>query len=274
MDRYSLRLLPAVCGLLVAACAPVRVDAPMKAPPVRSSTQPAHAAPAILPPRVTKSERSGILFEGVAFDSRDHRLKVIDQAGGPGSTHADAASAALSLGGLAGVNGGFFTPEGEPLGRVIASGIRAGAWNSASSLGGGLWHADAAGRSAISRREKLGRASADTMHEMLQAGPMLVENGRAVSGLDAGKTSARTMILWDGGTRWWIGRSSPASLAKVADALSTDEITGWEVRHALNLDGGRSSELWVSPEMSGGPLARRPPWNRPVRNFLVLVKAK
>jgi hypothetical protein len=100
---------------------------------------------------------------------------------------------------------------------------------------------------------------------------MLVENHRAVAGLDQDKTSARTMILWDGGTRWWIGRSSPASLAQTAAALAGTPVPGWPVRHALNLDGGRSSDLWISPAVAGGPLVRRPPWNRPVRNFLVLT---
>jgi hypothetical protein len=261
--------------LLVAACAPVREAQPdLRANPTLSQPVaiPEPVAPVIRPPRVERVERSGIVFEGVAFDSRSHRLRVIDQAGGPGSEFEDAASASRSVKGLAAVNGGFFTPEGEPLGRVIASGKSAGAWNSASSLGSVLWHADLAGRSGISRREKLGRAGAEVMHELLQAGPMLVENARAVGGLDGLKTSARTIILWDGGTRWWIGRSSPATLAQVAAVLAEGEIPGWKIRHVLNLDGGRSSELWVSPEVSGGPLARRPAWNRPVRNFLVLAE--
>ena len=109
------------------------------------------------------------------------------------------------------------------------------------------------------------------MRELLQAGPMLVENGRAVSGLDAEKTSARTIILWDGGSRWWIGRCPPATLAQTAAALASSPVPGWSVRHALNLDGGRSSDLWVSPAVTGGPLVRRPAWNRPVRNFLILM---
>jgi hypothetical protein len=263
----------------MAACAPVREPSPRPAPPANPAphppvTGPLPVAQAVPPPRAERVERSGIVFEGVAFDNRSHRLRVIDQAGGPGSQFADAASAARSGKGLAAVNGGFFTPDGEPLGRVIACGKRTGAWNSVTSLGSGLWHADPAGRSAISRRETLGRAGADAMHELLQAGPMLMENGRAVEGLDSNKTSARTMILWDGGTRWWIGRSSPATLAQVAAVLAEGGIPGWKVRHALNLDGGRSSELWVSPEVSGGPLARRPAWNRPVRNFLVLIEEK
>lgn len=266
-----------VLMMLMAACAPVR-EAPALARPATAIRPPQAAMELVKPdlpalpaeePRVSRGEFSGITFEGVSFDARSHRLVVIDQADGPGSRFADAAAAAQSVGGLAAVNGGFFTPEGEPLGLVIAAGERSGTWNTASSLGSGVWHES--DRSAISRREKLGRAGAAGMRELLQAGPMLVENGRVVSGLDSVKASARTMILWNGGSRWWIGRSTPASLAQTAAALDSHKIPGWPVRHALNLDGGRSSELWVSPQVSGGPLLRRPPWNRPVRNFLVLV---
>ncbi len=220
--------------------------------------------------RVATAELSGIAFEGVAFDSRKHRLTVVDQPGGPGSLHADAAAAATAHGGIAAVNAGFFTPEGAPLGLVISSGKAAGSWNGASSLGSGIWHEDTAGRSAISRRGSFGRAGAAAMRELLQAGPLLVENGSAVGGLEATKTSARTILLWDGGRRWWIGRSSPCSLAVIATTLAQRGPAGWPVRQALNLDGGRSSELWVSPAVPGGPRQQRPVWNRPVRNFLVL----
>jgi hypothetical protein len=221
--------------------------------------------------RATNREISGIVFEGVSFDSRSHRLVVVDQAGGPGSRFPDAAGAGRSHGGLAAVNAGFFTPEGEPLGLVIAAGKQAGAWNSASSLGGGVWHEDSSGQSAISRREKLGRAGARTMRELLQAGPMLIENGRTVSGLDSIKSSVRTVTLWDGGSRWWIGRASACTLAELAAAIASGDPADWPARHALNLDGGRSSDLWISGNIPGGPVSIRPPWNRPVRNFLILA---
>ena len=238
---------------------------------MESAKPPVAHVTSLAPPRVTRHEHAGIVFEGVAFDARSHRLVVADQAGGPGARWADAAAAGSSVsGGIAAINGGFFTPSGEPLGLVIADGAVPGAWNSASSLGSGIWHEDAAGRSAISRRGRLGRQAALGMRELLQAGPLLVENGRAVGGLEAGKTSARTMILWDGGQRWWIGRTPPCTLAAAAAALAECQPAGWPVRHALNLDGGRSADLWVSGGISGGPLTRRPPWNRPVRNFLVL----
>jgi uncharacterized protein YigE (DUF2233 family) len=219
------------------------------------------------PPRVTVREFSGITFEGVAFDSRSHRLIVADQPNGPGSRFADSGSAGRTLGGIAAINAGFFTPEGEPLGLVVASGKTSGSWNTGSSLGSGAWHESTSGILSISRREALGRKGASSMRELIQAGPLLVENGRPVSGLEATKSSVRTLILWDGGTHWWIGRSSPCTLAAMSHALAS----GWPTRQALNLDGGRSSDLWIANSVTGGPLVRRELWNRPVRNFLVLV---
>jgi len=237
--------------------------APPPAPPPAQT-------PAI-PARATSVEISGIRFEGVSFDSRNHRLVVADQAAGPGSQFSDSQSAARAFQGLAAINAGFFTPEGAPLGLVVARGKVAGAWNTASSLGSGAWYQSQAGTTAITRREKLGRTAASAMRELIQAGPLLVENGQAVTGLETTKTSARSMILWDGGTRWWIGCSSPCTLAELGRALAYGQTAAWPVRHALNLDGGRSTDLWISDSIAGGPLLRRPPWNRPVRNFLVLV---
>ena len=260
-----------ICGLLAlpfTSCFPakplpenvslVHATAVREIPPV--------ASPAPVPPRVTVREIFGITFEGVTFDSRDHRLVVADQANGPGSSFADSAAAARAGGGIAAMNAGFFTPKGDPLGLVVAAGKISGSWNTASSLGSGAWYESSTGKTAIARREFINRAEASAMRELIQAGPLLVENSRAVSGLEATKSSVRTLILWDGGTRWWIGRSSPCTLAALGQALAA-----WPIRHALNLDGGRSSDLWISETVSGGPLLRRSSWNRPVRNFLVIL---
>lgn len=225
----------------------------------------------IAPPLLTDREISGIRFEGVSFDSRTNRLVVIDQKKGPGSEFPDAESAGKSISSIAAANAGFFTPEGAPLGLVVAKGTSYGSWNSASSLGSAIWYAKSTGEMAICRREQLGKSSALVTRELIQAGPLLVENQATVGGLDATKNSARTFILWDGGTRWWLGRSSPCSLAGLAEAISNGSPAGWTTRHALNLDGGRSADLWISSRVPGGPVARRTPWNRPVRNFLAIL---
>ena len=263
----------------MSACAPVEEQSPAS---VRSAETVATAGisapiptdpPAAAPVAAisTRGVISGIHFDGVAFDSRTHRLRVVDQPGGPAAQYPDARAAGRSIGGIAAINAGFFTPSGEPLGLVVSSGKASGAWNSASSLGSGAWHEDINGRSAITRREVLGRGAAAAMPELLQAGPMLVDKGRAVAGLESEKSSARSVILWDGGTRWWVGRSSPCPLAKLSTILAGASPSGWPVRFALNLDGGRSSDLWISAAVPGGPVELRPVWNRPVRNFLVLT---
>jgi hypothetical protein len=279
MTIRAMRSIAAVSLIaLVSSCAPVRETmAPPAAPPgIVGTTESPAASPSmstqpVESAKASSREISGIVFEGVAYDSRSHRLMVVDQAGGPGSQFPDAAAASRSRGGIAAVNAGFFTPQGDPLGLVIASGKRAGSWNAASSLGSGIWHQDSAGDPAISRRETLGHRGAGNQRELLQAGPVLVEHGRAVGGLESTKSSVRTIILWDGGTRWWIGRASACTLAALATILASNQPAGRPIRHALNLDGGRSADLWISESVAGGPITRRPPWNRPVRNFLVLA---
>lgn len=278
---FSLRFLLPIVSL--ASCSPY---VPATAPPQKKAA-PAQAAitptplieapknfenpnPSAAPTLITRN-LPDFNLEGVAFDSRTHRLRVIDQADGPGTTFIDAAQAGSSRNALAAINAGFFTPQGEPLGLLVSNGKSAGSWNSATSIGSAIWHESHSGTSRISRRSETHPATAKQMRESLQSGPMLVDRGLAVSGLESDKTSARSFIAWDGGTRWFIGRTSPCPLSILAASLASGHHCGWKIHRTMNLDGGRSSDLWISSRVSGGPLTSRPPWNRPVRNFLVLV---
>ncbi|MFT3990247.1 MAG: phosphodiester glycosidase family protein [Luteolibacter sp.] len=261
-------------ALLLAGCsqAPLAPHAAAAQPaPPRAVVVNSKPQTPLSPPRLTSVSADGVTFEGVAFDSRSHHLAVVDQPGGPGSQFPDAASVGAAKNALAVINAGFFTPEGAPLGLVVAAGQVSGSWNGASSLGSGVWLQQASGNLSIVRRQTLGNKAAKSQRELIQAGPFLIENSLPVHGLENEKTTVRTFILWDGGTRWWIGQASPCTLAQLSDTLSHAQPAGWPIRHALNLDGGRSSDLWVSANISGGPLTRRAPWNRPVRNFLALV---
>lgn len=251
----------------VPAAKPVAQPAPAPPPAVAPPAAPATPSSAH-PPRVTRREIAGLSFEGISFDAGTHRLSVVDQPGGPGSKYPDAQSAAASRRGLAAINAGFFTPEGAPLGKLVSSGKAAGSWNR-SSLGGGVFTESTSGHLALSRRDAV--SPAGPQRELLQAGPLLIENSRTVSGLNAEKPAARIFMLWDGGSRWWIGRSSICTLSQLGSALGQGSPAGWPVRTALNLDGGRSADLWISGSVPGGPVNFRPLWNRPVRNFLVLV---
>jgi len=232
---------------------------------------PSGPAPVIHAPRVASWISSGVSFEGVTFDSRSHRLVVVDQNEGPGSKFSAAAQAAGSVAGIAAVNAGFFTLEGEPLGLAISGGNAAGQWNTTSSLGSGVWYQTPDGGTRIARREVIGPTAARRMPELLQSGPMLVEGGRVVHGLRDGEPRPRTLIAWDGRNQWWIGCAAPCSMPALAAALATGHGPGFPVHTALNLDGGRSSELWVAGAVVGGPLTRRQPMGRKVRNHLVLL---
>jgi uncharacterized protein YigE (DUF2233 family) len=259
--------------LLVASCAPkpeqpptARLIAEKAVAATPAPAKPATAKPQgpAATPRASSTTLSGIPITAVTFDSRSHQLVVADQPGGPGSQWPDAHAAAASRNGLAAVNGGFFTPEGGPLGLVIAGGKRAGSMNRASSLGAGLFVDD--GSPALVRRE-----SGGTGGELLQSGPFLLENGRAIAGLSPESSTARTFLGWDGACGWFIARSGPCSLADLAKALDGAEIGGISCHVVLNLDGGRSSDLWAGSSLVGGPISQRPFWNKPVRNFLVLL---
>ncbi len=226
------------------------------------------ALPAPRSPRLLRKTISGIDFEGVSFDSRTHFLAVADQARGPGSVWSSSEDVARQRGGLMAINAGFFTPEGDPLGLVVSSGKVSGGWNSTSSLGNGIYREPQGGLPSISRRSS--RAAVANSQELIQAGPLLVENGRMVRGLNREKSALRSIILTDGGTRWWIGKTTPCTLSALGSALASGSPAQWKIYDALNLDGGRSTDLFVSSAIPGGPVNRRGFFNRPVRNFLVL----
>lgn len=259
-------------ALFLASCVPAPAPPPAAPPRAEIAVPPPPAAkrditPPTTPvaqPRLVQVSLSGISIAAVAFDSRSHRLVVADQPGGPGSLWPDAKAAADSRGGIAAVNGGFFTPEGKPLGLVFAGGKRSGSLNRASSLGAGLFVDD--GAPALVRRDT-GKSGA----ELLQTGPFLVENGSAVTGLSPESSTARTFLGWDGKSGWFIARSGTCSLSGLAQALEGQSLGGISAHHVLNLDGGRSSDLWAGQDVSGGSLQQRPFWNKPVRNFLVIV---
>ncbi len=283
---HSLSALGMLC--ILASCVPYREDVPVAdlqnktppaakppapiAPPVVAAPSPiAEATVPRVAPRFLRYQASGITFEGVSFDARSHTMKVVDQAAGPDSEFPDAASAGKRKNAIAAINGGFFDPQGNPLGIVISNGKRAGTWNAGSSICSGVWSVNAAGQSSIQRREALGKAGAMNARELLQAGPMLLDHGSFVSGLNATQTRTRSVLLWDGKSRWWMGCTSPCTLAALSAALERASPAGWRPLHALNLDGGSSSDLWVSSTVAGGPQNVRSFFSKPVRNFLVLV---
>ena len=229
------------------------------------------AAPQLILPLAYDSVSSqGITISAVCFDDRKFQLTVADQADGCGSQWMDAKSAAMSCNGYAAINGGFFTPEGKPLGILVASGIKRGSLNQ-SSLGAGIF-ISSKNKSAIVRREHYAPSSVThNVENLLQAGPILIEHGKPTIGLSDNNARPRSFIAWDGKHHWAIGHIDSSTLAAAARALSETSLIGFKASSVLNLDGGRSSDLWAGPRVPGGAKTHRSFLNKPVRNYLVIT---
>lgn len=202
------------------------------------------------------------------FDQRRTTLKIIDQGGLEGQKFKDLNAAMTTMNCVAGCNGGFFGPDGKPLGLVIADGKTSGTRNTASSLTSGVLFLDGS-NIRIQRSQTYFQKSGTPPRQLLQTGPFLVENSRTVSGLSDRKFARRTFILTDGENRWAIGYSPATTLHRLSKALANPKtFPNFNVTAALNLDGGSSSGLWIKRDHH--PFYLKEIKN--VRNFLGLVR--
>lgn len=239
----------------------------------KPATQKATSVPAAdlqkkITPNYQQLSRSGITLSLVSFDDRSHLLRVADQQNGPGSQWKDARSAAAKYKALAAINAGFFTPEGKPLGILIENGTRRGSIN-ASSLGAGMIHS-APNKSSIFRKNQF----SSTKHQhgnLIQTGPMLAENSGTISGLSKTNRRHRSFIAWDKKHHWLIGYASPCTLNELSHTIAGKTLAGVKIHSAINLDGGRSSDLWVSNKVRNGGKTHRTFINKTVRNYLLLI---
>lgn len=206
---------------------------------------------------------NGITFHIATFDSKEYHLAVADQ--NPGEKWISAKQANSALNGVAAINGGFFNTNGKPLGLVHASGESSGVWNTTSSLASGVYQYD--GTPNLKRNRRADKSA----RELLQTGPFLVENGAIVSGLSNRRSAQRSVILWDGKNHWGIAMTSTCTLANLAPAIKALPSL-FPNKTALNLDGGRSCDLFVSSSVKDGGIQKGHWLKSAVRNYLVVVK--
>lgn len=248
----------------------------MQRPNPLSNNSPPGASTAVNPaeqPRLNLSyhhtSRNGIVLSLVSFDDRDYKLKVADQTNGPGTHWLSAEAAAKAHHGVAAINGGFFTPEGSPLGQVVANGKKRGLINRSSLGSGFFWRTSHEAK--IQRRELYQQKPAALVEDLLQTGPMLVDKRRAVSGLSKKSQRIRSFLAWDGQHHWAIGYADPCTLEALAQAIAGRAPGQFPIHMAVNLDGGRSSELWAGKQVANGNQRHRGWMNKAVRNYLVVV---
>lgn len=169
------------------------------------------------------------------FSRKSATLRVIDQ---PESDRrlSEIMSSEKNL--LAGVNGGYFDPEGAPVGLLISGGKTIAPFRKARLLSGVV--AVRAGSVEIFRASEFPRKRA--WREAVQSGPFLVDHGKSVAGLDDTRTARRTFVLTTTDGKVAIGYCAPVTLARLAEVLAA--LAPLKVGRALNLDGGSSSAFW------------------------------
>ena len=247
---------------------PAPVALPIPTPPApelaKKITPPQTAAASSKkhPLKTSSTAFNGTTFTAVTFDRRDYTLKVLDQKNGPGSEFTSASDA--GKGHLAAINGGFFSPDGKPIGLVITGGETRGSFNSSSFLGTGILDAK---NLSLSSRSNYKKSS-----ELLQTGPRLLWPGQSLTGLSAKNPRPRSFLIWDGKNHFGIVYANSATLQGLSNNLKSQPFPGFKITHALNLDGGTSSDLWVSSVIPGGGITKRSFLNKNVRNYLALKK--
>jgi exopolysaccharide biosynthesis protein len=195
----------------------------------------------------------------VRFNPKTHTFTVMDD---PAKIF-DIATAAQKRGALAAVNGGYFHPDRTPLGLVVRQGVALH----------GLEHAGLLSGLVVATRERVALLrvgefkSSAAVREALQAGPFLVDGGKAVAGLNAERRAERTFVFTQGAERCGLGVCSAVTLAEMGRILAAPGIVpGGKITRALNLDGGSSTGLWVA----GDPAFYRRE-GKDVRNFLGII---
>ena len=214
------------------------------------------------PLKVNSASLNGTTFTAVTFDRRNYFLKVIDQKEGPGTEFTGAEFA--GQGSLAAINGGFFNPDGSPLGLVITDGQSRGAFNSHSFLGTGIIDGE---NTILSHRKSYQKSS-----ELVQSGPRLVWDQERLTGLSKSKERPRSFVIWDGNNHFGIGHADRATLQGLANNLQAQPFEGFHIKYAINLDGGTSCDLWVSTQIPGGGFTKSSLFRKKARNYLALRK--
>ena len=180
----------------------------------------------------------------IVFPAKSYSLRVLDSTA-PGRTKL--ASELAAAGCVAGVNGSYFQADFRPVGLMVADGQEIHPLEKAKLLAGVL--AVRGNKLEIVRSSKFTK-SPDLRHAV-QCGPMLVEEDRPTTGLNADRSARRTIVATDGRGRWALIYLTSVTLADAAQILTLPGVLGdWKPATALNLDGGSSSGLWAaaSPE--------------------------
>lgn len=219
---------------------------------------------AIIPLQQVSVDAGGrkVLLRLAVFSSRNFSIRIIDNvAPGDQCKFATLVGVMEEFGGAAGCNGGFFERHPfHPVGLMRSDGRQTGTLDRTSWMKGllVLRGNEAALESTVTFED------ASTITQLLQAGPWLVQGGKAADNKQ-GPLSRRTFICYDGRGNWALGASDPCSLGELAALLRDPAVTAIiDIQDALNMDGGPSTGLWIKGAQDNFYLPER--WT--VANYL------
>jgi hypothetical protein len=175
-------------------------------------------------------------LELAIFSTQSAHLRVIDQTDGPRAGLAEVMRRGKYV---AGVNGGYFDPDYQPVGLLIVDGKIISPLRRARLLSGVL--SSGGTKVQIWRFNEFPRSQ--KFDAAIGCGPMVVDLARPVSGLDASRGARRTFAAVERGDRAAIGFCSDVSLADLSRIL-VGGLGDFKIQRALNLDGGSSSAFW------------------------------
>lgn len=170
------------------------------------------------------------------FSTKSCGLRVVDNSDGDKNL----AEAMEQSKCAAGVNGGYFDPNFAPIGLRVVEGKTLAPLLRARLLTGILTSSPRGIQivrlSEFSRKQKFDAA--------IECGPMLVDLGAKVRGLDNTRSARRTFAAVDRSDRAAFGFCSDATLAGLAEILAKESVSDFKIHRALNFDGGSSSGFW------------------------------
>ncbi len=207
-------------------------------------------------------QMKGYRIELYVFRAATHELCIVDE-GDAQPTYGNLAAAMRANSCVAGVNGGYFAANQArtPIGLLRHASRNVTPLATGSFTVAGTLY-DTGGSIFLERSVSL-RTPLQHMKEAIQGGPFLVENFRAVPGLEKTRKAMRTFIATNGTGSWCLGITSPLTLRELANILCTPDSLGtFRVRTALNMDGGSSCAFW-----DGATNIYRQSF-KPVRNYI------
>jgi exopolysaccharide biosynthesis protein len=175
----------------------------------------------------------------VCFRPADVQLEVVTNLDGNIQGVRDAVD---SHGSFAGINGGYFESNLDPIGLLVSNGRVVHPTQKAKLLSGIFFVL--IGQPVLTRTFEF--PGTKGIQQAIQCGPFLVDGGRTVDGLNNLRVAPRTFVFTCGPTVWGFGICRSVTLKEMGDILAhANVVREHRIIRALNFDGGSSTALYL-----------------------------